>query len=79
MKRLIYLIIGLMFIFTSCDEVSKYKHIENNGEEKILISNQIPLHIIKFKYENHDYLYFNYGHGISVVHNPDCSCKNKND
>lgn len=29
----------------------------------------------KFRYKNHDYLYFSEGHGIAIVHDPDCDCR----
>lgn len=78
MKKLVFILVAMLTMMTSCLEPRPARIVERT-EEEVIIKFDIIRH---FEYQKHKYISFQYSPTpqqsfMGVVHDPDCTCHNK--
>lgn len=78
MKKLVFILVALLTMMTSCLEPRPARIVERT-EEEVISKFDIIRH---FEYQNHKYISFQYSPTprqsfMGVVHDPDCTCHSK--
>lgn len=78
MKKLVFILVAMLTMMTSCLEPRPARIVERT-EEEVITKFDIIRH---FEYQNHKYISFQYSPTpqqsfMGVVHDPDCTCHNK--
>ena len=78
MKKLVFILVAMLTMMTSCLEPRPARIVERT-EEEVIIKFDIIRH---FEYQSHKYISFQYSPTpqqsfMGVVHDPDCTCHNK--
>lgn len=78
MKKLVFVLVAMLTMMTSCLEPRPARIVERT-EEEVIIKFDIIRH---FEYQHHKYISFQYSPTpqqsfMGVVHDPDCTCHNK--
>lgn len=78
MKKLVFILVAMLTMMTSCLEPRPARIVERT-EEEVITKFDIIRH---FEYQNHKYISFQYSPTpqqsfMGVVHDPECTCHNK--
>lgn len=78
MKKLVFVLVAMLTMMTSCLEPRPARIVERT-EEEVIIKFDIIRH---FEYQHHKYISFQYSPTpqqsfMGVVHDPECTCHSK--
>lgn len=87
MKKIILFCISFLFILSSCNNFDESIKSDTPHTTVAIYTSSVNydrVNVFNFEYNNHNYIYFVpvIGHGLSIIHDPDCKCyknKDKND